>query len=134
MEEFSHKCWGPKAPYTHPAGKYPINGAYTAPEVDIAHLNMLIFIESPGNHRSLCFDFSTCFLLGKLGYKICCPVSRCLVTSQQPSIRRYNAIVCEQFEMHHIAERMEAIDKMTRYCGYPSPGWLRGMIINCTNR
>ncbi len=26
MEEFSHKCWGPKAPYTHPAGKSPIDG------------------------------------------------------------------------------------------------------------
>jgi hypothetical protein len=29
MEEFSHKCCGPKAPYTHPAGKSPIDGAYT---------------------------------------------------------------------------------------------------------
>jgi hypothetical protein len=26
-------------------------------------------------------------------------------------------------------ERMEAVDKMTRYCGYPSPGWLQAMII-----
>jgi hypothetical protein len=26
-------------------------------------------------------------------------------------------------------ERMEAVDKMTGYCGYPSPGWLRAMII-----
>jgi hypothetical protein len=27
MKEFSHKCWGLKAPYTHPAGNSPIDGA-----------------------------------------------------------------------------------------------------------
>ncbi len=26
MEEFSHKCWGPKEAYTHHLGKSPING------------------------------------------------------------------------------------------------------------
>jgi hypothetical protein len=26
-------------------------------------------------------------------------------------------------------ERLDAVDKMMRYCGYPSPGWLRAMII-----
>ncbi len=25
MEEFSHKCWSPKAPHTHPARKSPID-------------------------------------------------------------------------------------------------------------
>jgi hypothetical protein len=25
MEDFSHKCWGPKAPYMHPAGKSSID-------------------------------------------------------------------------------------------------------------
>jgi hypothetical protein len=34
IEECSHKCWGPKAPFTHHAGKYPINGAYKSPEVE----------------------------------------------------------------------------------------------------
>jgi hypothetical protein len=52
-----------------------------------------------------------------------------LVISQQSSIKRYNEIVCKQFDIHCIVERMEAVDKMTRYCGYPSPGWLRAMII-----
>ncbi len=35
----------------------------------------------------------------------------------------------EQFEIHCIVERLNAVDKMTRYCGYPSPNWLRAMII-----
>jgi hypothetical protein len=69
MEEFSHKCWGPKAPYTHPAGKSPIDGAYKCLEVEIVNLCMLTYVESPGDHRSLCFDVSTCSLLGEFRYK-----------------------------------------------------------------
>ncbi len=38
-------------------------------------------------------------------------------------------IVREQFEIHHIVARLDAVDKMTRYCGYPSSNWLRSMII-----
>jgi hypothetical protein len=129
MEEFPHKCWGPKAPYTHPAGESPIDGAYKSPEVEIVNLCMLTFAESPGNHRSLCFDISTCSLLGKFRYEICWLVSRWLVISQQSSVKRYNKIVREQFKIHCIVERLDAVDKMTRYCGYPSPGWLRALII-----
>jgi hypothetical protein len=129
MEEFSHKCWGPKEPYTHHAGKLPINGSYKSPEVEIANLSMLNFVESPGNHRSLLFDISTQSLLDKFRYKICRPVSRRLVTTQADSLMHYNKIVQEQFETHRIVKRMDAVDKMTQYCGYPSPRWLRLMII-----
>ncbi len=129
MEEFSHKCWGPKAPYTHPAGKSAIDRAYKSSEIEIVNLIMLTFADSPGDHRSLCFDISTRSLLGDFKHKICRPVSRHLVTSQQLSVKRYNEIVREQFDIHRIVERMEAVDKMTRYCGYSSPGWLRAIII-----
>jgi hypothetical protein len=90
---------------------------------------MLAFAESPGDHRSLCFDISTFSLLGKFRYKVCRPVSRRLVTSQPSLVKRYNKIIREQFEIHRIVERLDAVDKMTRYCGYPSPGWLCAMII-----
>ncbi len=59
LEEFSHKCWGPVALYTHHAGKSPIDGAYQSQEEEILNLCMLIFAESPGDHQSLCFDIST---------------------------------------------------------------------------
>jgi hypothetical protein len=62
-------------------------------------------------------------------FKICRPVSRQLVTSQQQSVVRYNKIVREQFKIHRIVKRLNAVDKMTRYCGYPSPNWVRAMII-----
>ena len=129
MEEFSHKCWGPTEPYMHPSGKSPINGGYKSPEVEIVNLAMLNFAESPGDHRSLLFDVSMRLLLGEFRYKICHPVSRQLVTSQADSVRRYNKIVREQFKIHRIVERMDAVDKMTQYCGYLAPRWLRAMII-----
>ncbi len=75
MEKFSHRCWGPKEPYTHHLGKSPIDGGYKSPEVEIVNLAMLNFAESPGNHRSLLFDITTRLLLGKFRYKVCCPVS-----------------------------------------------------------
>jgi hypothetical protein len=91
MEEFTHKCWCPKEPYTHHLGKSPINGSYKLPEVDFVNLSMLNFAESQGNHRSLLFDISTRSLLGKFRYKVCCPVSRRLVTLQADSVNSLSA-------------------------------------------
>jgi len=129
MAEFTHKCWGQKEPYTHHSGNTPIDGGYKSPEVVIVNLPMLNFAESPGDHRSLVFDISTRSLLGVYRYKVCRPVSRPLVTSQASSVRRYNKIIQEQFSIHRIEERLNAVDNMTRYCGYPSPPWLRSMVI-----
>ncbi len=50
MEEFTHKCWGPKEPYTHHSGKSPIGGGYKMPVVKMIKLVMLTFAESPGDH------------------------------------------------------------------------------------
>ncbi len=44
-------------------------------------------------------------------------------------VQQYNKIVHEQFEIHHIVECLDAVDKMTQYCGNPLPGWLCDMII-----
>ena len=129
MEGFSHKCWGKKELYTHHAGSSPIDGAYRSLEIEIVNLCMLMFAESPGDHRSRCFDISTRSLLGDFKHKIYCPVSRRLITSEHSSLKRYNKIVHVQFETHKIVKRMEAVHKMTRYCGYPPPGWLQVMII-----
>ena len=124
MEEFSHRCWGPKEPYTHHLGKSPIHGGYKSPEVEIVNIAMLNFAESPGNHRSLLFDITTRSLLGKFRYKVCRPVSRRLVTSQKDSVKRYNKIVREHFEVHRIVERMDAVDKMMKYID-PRDGYSR---------
>ncbi len=56
-------------------------------------------------------------------------MSRQSVTTQVDSVKHYNEIVWEQLEVHRIIERMDAVDKMAQYCSYPSPRWLRLMII-----
>jgi hypothetical protein len=129
MTEFSHKCWGPKEPYMHHSGTSRFFCGYKTPDIEIVNIAMLNFAESPGDHRSLILDVSTRSLLGIYRYKICRPVSRWLVTSQVSSVQRYNKIIREQFSIHRIEERMTAVDYMTRYCGHPSPPWLRSMII-----
>ncbi len=40
----------------------------------------------------------------------------------------YNEIVRDQYDTRRIMERMNAINKMTWYCGYPSPTWLYALI------
>ncbi len=37
-----------------------------------------------------------------------------MVTLQADSVKRYNKIVRDQFEVHRIIERMDAVDKMTK--------------------
>jgi hypothetical protein len=128
LEESTHKCWGPTPPYTHISGLFPINGGYKSPELEIVNLGMLSFTESPGGHRLFIIDISTCSLLREFRFKVYRPMSRRLLTSQHQSVDRYNKIVRDQFDTCSIVERMNAINKMTRYCGYPSPPWLRAMI------
>jgi hypothetical protein len=64
MEEFTHEFWGPKEPYTHHAGKLPIDGGYKSPKVEIMNLALLNFAESPGDHQSFILNISTHSLLG----------------------------------------------------------------------
>ena len=128
LEEFTHKCWRLIPPYTHISGSSPINGKYKSPEIEIVQLGMLLFAESPGYHRSFIIDISTRLLLGDFRYKVCWPVSRRLVTLLQQSVYRYNQIVQEHFDTNQIVKRLNAVNKMTRYCRHPSPNWLRAMI------
>jgi hypothetical protein len=84
----------------HISGLSPIDGGYKSPEIETVQLGMLSFAESPGDHRSFIIDLSTHLLLGDFRYKVCQPVSRCLVTLQQQSVDRYNQIVQEKFDTH----------------------------------
>jgi hypothetical protein len=127
MEEITHKC--PNQPYTHINGSIPIKGGYKLSEIEVLNICMLPFLDSPGNHRAFIIDISTRLLLGEFRYKVCRPVSCRLITSQQSSIDEYNRIVQEQFTQHRIVEHLDAVDKMTRYCGFPSPNFLQAMII-----
>ena len=104
MQEFSHTCWGPTPPHTHPRGSGPIDGGYKLPEIEIVNLSMLTFTDSPGDHCSLLLDISTQSMLGEHLHKICRPVGRRLVTAQQDSVRKYNKIFQEQCKIHRIQD------------------------------
>jgi hypothetical protein len=121
MEEFTYNCWGPKERYTHQSGKSPIDRGYKTLEVEINNLTIPTFAESSGDHRLFVLDVSTRPLLGVYRYKVCWPVSRRLITSQETSVKRYNAILREQFKIHHIEEWLNVVNNMMRYCRYPLP-------------
>jgi hypothetical protein len=53
---------------------------------------MLLFAESPGDHRSFTINVSTHSLLGDFRYKVSWPMSRSLVTLQQQSVDKSNFI------------------------------------------
>jgi hypothetical protein len=129
LGEFTHKCWGSRQPYTHINGSIPINEGYKLPEIEVLNVCMLPFLDSPGDHRAFIIDISTRSLFGQFWYKVCRPISRCLIISLQGSIDEYNRIVHDQFDQHRIVKRLDAVDKMTRYCGFPAPHNLRAMII-----
>ncbi len=107
----------------------PIDGWYKFPEIEVLNICMLPFLDSPGDHRGFIIDISTRLLLGEFCYKVCWPVSCRLITSQQSSVNKYNRIVREQFALPQIVECLDAVDKMTRYCGFPCPNFLWAMII-----
>jgi hypothetical protein len=93
MEEFTHKCWGPTQPYMHLNGSIPINGMCKTLEIEVLNVCMLPFLDGPGNHRAFIIHISTRLLLGEFCYKVCCPVSHCLIMSQQSLVNEYNRIV-----------------------------------------
>ncbi len=90
---------------------------------------MLPFLDSPGDHCAFIINISTRSLLGEFRYKVCRPISCRLIMSQQGMVNEYNRIVHEQFNQHQIFERLDAVDKMLRYCGFPAPIFLGAMII-----
>jgi hypothetical protein len=99
------------------------------PEIEVLNVCMLPFLDSPGDQRAFIIDISNRLLLGEFYYKVCYPISHRLITSQQSSVDEYNRIVCKQFDQHRIVKRLDVVDRMSRYCGFPSSNFLQAMII-----
>ena len=129
LEEFSHKYYGNKPPHTFIDGKIPIDAGYKTPDVEITAFYMLSFLDSMGDHRGWLVEVTTRSMLGRELLKIVRPPGRRLVSTQPRSVESYNEIVEKQFQLHRVPERMEAVDKLSRICGSPTPPWLRSMMI-----
>ena len=129
LKEFSHNYYGHEPPHTFIDGKIPIDAGYKTPDVEVTAFLMLSFMESPGDHRSWLIEVTTRSMLGRDLLKIVRPPGRKLVTTQPRTVKRYNKIVEEQFLRHRIPERLDAVDKLSRVCGNPTPPWLTSMMI-----
>ena len=129
LEEFSHKYWGNKPPNTYIDGTTPIDAGYKTPDIEATAFCMLGFMESPGDHRSWLIEVTTTSMLGKDLLKIVRPPGRRLVTTQPKSVRKYNEIVEQQFQIHRIPDRMDVVENLSIICGKPTPPWLRSMMI-----
>jgi len=68
-------------------------------------------------------------MLGAFKPKIVRPVGRRLVMANWYCVIKYNKIVEEQFLIHRIIERMDAINNLVTICGFPAPAWLQQMIL-----
>ena len=97
--------------------------------MEITAFYMLSFLDSTGDHRSWLVEVTARSMLGRELLKIVRPLGRRLVSTQPRSVERYNEIVEKQFQLHRVPERMEAVDKLSRICGSPTPPWLRSMMI-----
>ena len=94
--EFSHKYWGQTPAHTYITGTISIDSRYRSPDLEIVNFYMLLFSQSPGNHRTWILDISNQSMIGKYIYKIDRPVGHRLVNSQPNTVIRYNNIVEKQ--------------------------------------
>ena len=129
LEEVTHLHWDPgPEPHTYVDGSEPIDGVYKTPDVEIVGLTQLNFLESCGDHRTCIFDVTTRSFIGKFQNKIVRPTARRVTTKQPSSIAEYNRLVEQQFEIHRIPQRMEAIEGLLAKCSKPTPPFLRQFI------
>ena len=129
LEEFSHKYYCSTPPHTFIDGKIPIDAGYKIPDVEIKVFCVLSVLDSTCDHRSWLLAVTTRSMLGYELLKIVRPPGRRLVTTQPRSVKTYTEIVKNQFLLHRIPERMDAVDKLSRICGTPTSPWLRSMMI-----
>ncbi len=76
IEEFSHIFLGKLQPHTFLNGTILIDGAYKLCNVEVVNFAMLPFSMSPGNHRILMLNVTTCLMVGEHLNQEVHPVSR----------------------------------------------------------
>ena len=130
MKEYSHHYWNNKAkpPHSFINGFAPIDGFWCTKEAEIFYLGILSFYESPGDHRSIVAGLSTRSMLSVHRYTVVKPVARRLVTMNSCCLQKYLMITDNQFDIHRIQERMDALENLVKLCGHPCSEWLQLMV------
>ena len=86
---------------------------WTTSDITITAVKWLPFEDSPGDHRTCIFDFTTLSAIGLVERKISLPKCRRLISSNPGAVAVYTAEMERQFDLHRIEERLAAIDDAT---------------------
>ena len=129
VEEFSHKYYVNTPPHTFIDCKILIDAGYRIPDAEITASFMLSFLDSTCDHRIWLLEVTARSMLGCELLKIAKPPGRRLVSTQPRSVKTYNEIVEKQFLLHRKPEKIDAVDKLFRICGTPTPPRLKSTMI-----
>jgi hypothetical protein len=113
LREITKDFLGSLCPNTHARGSEQIDGVWTTSDITITAVKWLPFEESPGDHRTCIFDFTTLSAIGSVERKISLPKCRRLISYNPGAVAVYTAEMERQFDLHRIEERLAAIDEAT---------------------
>jgi hypothetical protein len=113
LREITKDHLGSLCPNTHASGSEQIDGVCLTSDITITAVKWLPFEESPGDHRSCIFDFTTLSAIGSVEQKISLPKCRRLISTNPGAVAAYTAEMERQFDIHQIEQRMAAIDEVT---------------------
>ena len=95
---------------TFAKGQRPIDGIWHTPDVEMTHIKWVPFTESPGDHMACIFEFTTLSVMGQNEQRIVYPPCRRLNTKITNVAERYGEEVEQQFPIHHIVARLDALE------------------------
>ena len=110
LEEVSHRAWGNVAPNTYIRGREPVDGVWASSALKIVGFKILPFQSSVGDHRGMVFDITMRSLLGRYKARVVKAGCRRLISSNQGSLTRYNALFEDQVRRHKLKERLDQLD------------------------
>jgi hypothetical protein len=105
MREITKDHLGRLCDNTHPSGSQQIDGVWCTPDITITAVKWLSYGESPGDHRSCIFDFTTLSAIGSREKSIVLPGCRRLISTHPTAFPAYEAEMNRQFYLCQIARR-----------------------------
>lgn len=113
FREITKDHLGTLCPNTHASGSEQIDGVWTTSDITITAVKWLTYDESPGDHRTCVFNFTTLSAIGSIEQKIALPKCRRLISSNPGAVEAYLVELERQFDIHRIENRQAAIEKAT---------------------
>lgn len=94
------KHLGVLCPNMHASGYEQKDGVLVTSDISIPAVKLLLYEESPGDHRAFVFDFTTLSAFGSVEQKIVLPKCRCFVSSNLGAVAACMAEMDKKFKIH----------------------------------